>query len=1269
DQPDTETVANATVDADGNLNLTIQTRQTIEIIGLPAGTQATVTEQLTVEQQKIFTATYRTRNQSGEEADADNTVTIPANANATAVITNQYTPQATTVDLDVAGTKNFNAESNAHLPGGSFTFKVQRWDGSAWVDMTTATTAYAAGEQGTKTFLMENVLQGITYTHTGTWSYQVLEVKGSLPNLTYDRTLYTFTVTVTDNGGQLVAVVTDMNNTPITDGSYEVTFQNTYHTAPVSIDVTKEVVNNSGDSTISKAGFGFIAVQTDASWNPLADGATMTVYSDGVGEARFTATYTQAGSYYYLVSEVNANKPGWTYSNAQYRVTITVTESDGNLTSAMTIEAVAGTTATGEQAIVTGNKGSIAFVNTYDPADVTVDLNTAVKKELTGKELTAGAFTFKVYNNGTTTTVLTGTNDANGNVTFDQVLSFQRAGKYAYDIVEMIPEGAAYDAATGKYTLHGMTYDATIYDLVVEVTNNSETGALEAVFYFEDSTTNTVTFRNVYTVTPTTYTFSGTKVLTGRAISAGEFTFWLYEGDTPVEKATNKADGSFTFSDITYTSAGIYTYTIREEAGNKPGVTYIGASNPITVTVIVTDTNGILSAAADVANADIRFENSYTAKAAKVTFDGIKTLVGAMLADNTFTFKLYKTDNTFALEEENLVQAVKNANGRFVFDALSFTETGTFFYAIVEDATVDPLTNVVYDGTVHQFRVQVSDLGDGQLRVEVQNMGAGITTELAASITVSSGFTNATFDEVTEKEVYLEGAVETHIDGQKVNAGDILEYYITYTNYTGKDVVVDIMDTIPAHTSYVEGSASHNGSYVGTHLLWVLHVGKGESVTVSFQVKVEETNSIVANTAVVRDGVNTYNTNQVTNHTYADETQKDVFYANEPTVSIDGNKVALGDTLLYTIRFTNTTSEAVSVTITDRIPAHTSYVAGSATLGGVYADGMLTWNMEVAAWDTVTVTFQVTVMATEQVNIQNQATILVGERTITTNVVSNGHTPETTGFTVNKVWQDANNQDGIRPSSITVNVYGNGKLVTSVVLTDVNDWTYTLTGLDKYEDGAEIVYTVEEVAVNGYINVVTGSMAEGFVITNTHTVEKTEISVSKVWDDKENQDGKRPTSIIVHLLANGEHTAQKVVLNAENGWSYTWTDLDAYHNGTKIVYTVYEEPVEGYTVSYSRDTADHNHVIITNSYTPDKTALTVQKVWQDNDNQDGIRPDSVQVELYANGVATGKKVMLSAHMDHIGYIVTGVEKEGFLRVTNVGGIGMANSYNRQVVFA
>ena len=977
------TVDKVKVDANGMMKFDIKARQTLEILGLPAGTNVTVTE---TNVDGHFAVAYRTRNHSGETADNDNKVVIPENANATAVITNTYTPNSTSVDLDIAGTKNFATEGNHD--GGSFNFRVEKWDGTKWaaIDGKTAKVEYAANEHGTKIFKIEDVLNGITYTEVGSHAYQVVEVKGNVANVTYDRTLYTFTVTVTDNGGQLVATVTDLNNTAITDGSYEVTFTNTYHTAPVSIDIEKVVDNKSGDPDISKAGFEFKAVQTDANWVALTGNAasTLTVHSDAAGEARLTATYKNAGTYYYVVSEVSGNKAGWAYSKAEYRVTVTVKEDNGNLTSTITIVGV--NTAADETATVDGNSGKVVFKNTYDPTDVSVDLDAAVKKNLIGKALEKNAFTFKVYENGTTTERLSGKNDADGKVDFEGELTFDKIGKYEFDVVEV------------KGNKAGMTYDSTIYDLVIEVTNNFETGKLEATYYFDDATGSTVTFNNVYTVTPTDFTISGFKHLTGRAMQSGEFHFALYEDQVDeahqVDVATNKADGTFTFSKLNYTTAGVHNYIIKELKGDVAGVTY--SDKEIKFTVIVNDNNGVLEAIGflpDVNSSDekLEFTNVYDPTDAKVTFKGTKTLEGGTLKDNDFTFKLYKTDNTFNVASGELVDTEKNVGGKFTFDELTFSETGTYFYVIAEDAT-DPKENVVYDSTQYRLRVQISDVGTGALLVRVENLTVGITgseSHLANTATKEVTFTNAIFDNVAEKEVYLEGSTDTHIDGKKVKAGDILTYFITYTNYTGQDVEVDIVDTIPAHTTYVDGSADKGGTYAGEHITWLLNVPKGESVTVSFDVKVDEEDAIVANTAVIRDGINTYNTNEVVNHTVDEPAKKNVFLVDDPTVSIDGKKVKAGDKLVYTISYTNASDEEVSITIKDKIPEHTAYVEGSADNNGVYANGEITWNIEkVAAWSTVIVSFEVTVGDVVSANITNKATVVEGNNTYTTNEVS-----------------------------------------------------------------------------------------------------------------------------------------------------------------------------------------------------------------------------------------------------------------------------------------
>ena len=236
--------------------------------------------------------------------------------------------------------------------------------------------------------------------------------------------------------------------------------------------------------------------------------------------------------------------------------------------------------------------------------------------------------------------------------------------------------------------------------------------------------------------------------------------------------------------------------------------------------------------------------------------------------------------------------------------------------------------------------------------------------------------------------------------------------------------------------------------------------------------------------------------------------------------------------------------------------------------------------------------------------------------TVTT--LTNTYAPEKVSITGTKTWNDANNQDGKRPTSIKISLFANGNVVKSLDVTAATNWTYSFTDLPKYEAGTEIKYTVGEEAVADY-----ETKVEGYNITNTHKPETLDITGTKTWNDSNNQDGKRPKSITVNLLANGIITDTKTV-TADDNWTYSFTDLPKYANGQEITYTVSELTVPGYTT-----TIDDNYNI-TNSYTPGETSASVTKIWDDADNQDGIRPESITVALLANGTPTNKTVTLTA---------------------------------------
>ena len=241
-------------------------------------------------------------------------------------------------------------------------------------------------------------------------------------------------------------------------------------------------------------------------------------------------------------------------------------------------------------------------------------------------------------------------------------------------------------------------------------------------------------------------------------------------------------------------------------------------------------------------------------------------------------------------------------------------------------------------------------------------------------------------------------------------------------------------------------------------------------------------------------------------------------------------------------------------------------------------------------------------------------------------VLTNTHEPALTEMKVTKKWEDANDQDGLRPKSIKVQLYaGDEKVGDPVELSADNQWTHTFSKLAEKKAGQAISYRVEEVSVpEGYQVTVDTSDAAHTILTNTHTPAVIDIPVTKIWNDQDNQDGLRPASIVVNLLANGEKVAQKELTNATD-WKESFTGLPKFKDGKEIVYTLQEEKVAEYTT-----TIDQAAYTITNTHAPGKTSVTVTKKWDDENDKDGIRPKSIRVQLYANDQKVGQEVELSA---------------------------------------
>ena len=235
--------------------------------------------------------------------------------------------------------------------------------------------------------------------------------------------------------------------------------------------------------------------------------------------------------------------------------------------------------------------------------------------------------------------------------------------------------------------------------------------------------------------------------------------------------------------------------------------------------------------------------------------------------------------------------------------------------------------------------------------------------------------------------------------------------------------------------------------------------------------------------------------------------------------------------------------------------------------------------------------------------------------------VTNTHTPVTLKVPAQKKWDDANNKAGKRPDSVTLNLLADGQKRESVTVTEDDGWKHEFTGLAKYLNGKAIAYTVTEEAVSGYIASVSGSVADGFTITNTLEDMERTVKVEKVWEDNDNENDNRPEHITVNLLADGVQKDSKEITEEEN-WTWEFTGLELLReDGQPIVYTVTEDPLTRYDTTITGSAADG--FVITN--TEKCLDIKVQKVWNDNDDALRLRPDSVTYLLTANGQKTYKQ--------------------------------------------
>ena len=510
------------------------------------------------------------------------------------------------------------------------------------------------------------------------------------------------------------------------------------------------------------------------------------------------------------------------------------------------------------------------------------------------------------------------------------------------------------------------------------------------------------------------------------------------------------------------------------------------------------------------------------------------------------------------------------------------------------------------------------------------------------------------------KKVFKEGDTTTNIDGKRVEAGQVLDYAITYKNTTGKKVTATITDRIPDFTEFVSadnGGVNNNGT-----ITWTREVEKDKSLTVTFKVRVKKdvNGEVLKNKAKVNDGKNDYDTNEVTNPT-STKPKKEVFKENT-NINIDGKRVEPGQVLTYAITYKNTTGEKVTATIKDKIPAHTSFV--SAENGGVNNNGTVTWNVPVEKDKSVTVKFNVKV--DEKVNgntIKNDAKVFDGKNEYTTNEVTN---PTPTG-PKKEVFKTGTttNIDGKRVEAGQVLDYAitykntTGEKVTATITDKIPEFTEFVSAEDGGTNNNGTVTWTKEVEKDKSVTVrfkvrvkkdVNGDIVKNKAkvfdgknnydtneVTNpTPTKPKKEVFKSGTTtniDGKRVEAGQELTYSITYKNTTGEKVTATITDKIPEFTEFVSADNGGVNNNGVITWTKEVEKDNSVTVTFKvRVKKDVNGDIVKN-----KAKVNDGKNEYDTNEVTNPTPTKPKKEVFKSGTTTnidGKRVEAGEVLDY-----------------------------------
>ena len=745
---------------------TIKADETIRVYGLSEGDEYTVQE-LTGEDQMPAGYKLTGRKQGDknltEEGDSISGRIAPQNSDGTVakdnklVFTNSYSVKSSVTLTGIKAKKKFTGRE--WTSADSFELCLRAADGTPMPDGATAAPVAGMKQvEKTVTSAEEFSFGEIKYEKPGKYTYYIAETTPAksdpswLGGVSYSSAEYKVTVTVEDDGkGNLTEPVVKMEQiykddgtatSQVTDDQIAV-ITNTYR--PKETSVTLKATKRFTGGELAGGDFTFQLLDKDGS-------VVQTVQNEKDGKVAFQAiSYDTPGDHDYTIKEVAGNDPTVVYDTKDVKVHIKVSDEKGELKATATYD--------GEADVPT-------FTNSKPTADVTVEAT----KVLAGKDLTADAFTFGLYDQAGNE-VAKGTNDRGGKV--ELAVKNLNLGEYDYTLKE----------EKAGQTVDGVAYDAKEVKVHVKVEQNQGDNNKTKVTVTYDGAATAPTFNNTYdakgsvilTATKTIKVADGFDHTTKPA--DGEFTFDLKDAAGNVlDTAKNDANGKVSFtrefqlSDLDGAASKDFTYTIVEQPGAEPGMVY--DSHPLTYTVTVTDGgNGALNAKAIVTSASgsDTFTNTYQPAATGLALGAQKSYVKK--DDNTpivpkcgeFTFDVYEGNLTAEqLAGAKPVRTATNgADGSVNFDAFSYAKPGTHEYTIVERK--GDLAYVTYDAAVHHAVVTVAD-NAGTLQASVAYDGTNVT---------KPSFTNTYEAQATDSgAIALTKSVDVHDGSYQLKAGD-----------------------------------------------------------------------------------------------------------------------------------------------------------------------------------------------------------------------------------------------------------------------------------------------------------------------------------------------------------------------------------------------------------------------------------------------------------------------------------------------------------------